>query len=610
MTTTRRLIPATSPGRTVRTASGVRYDADEDGAMTTANPIESCRRRWRLVPLALAALAAGMLGGCSSPATYDVILRHGTIVDGSGGAPYAGDVAIRGDRIAAVGDLGRARAAHEIDASRLAVAPGFVNMLSWANESLIEDGRSQSDIRQGVTLEVMGEGESMGPLNAAMKEEMEKRQSDIKYDVTWSTLGGYLEFLERRGVSTNVASFIGAATPREVVIGYADRAPTPAELAQMEDLVAQAMEEGAMGVASALIYPPGSFAKTDELVALAKVAGEYGGMYISHMRSEGSQLLPAIDELITIARKAHVRAEIYHFKASGRPNWPLLPAAIAKIDRARASGLAITADAYTYTAGATGLNSVMPPWVQEGGFETSLKRLHDPAIRRRIAREMDEPSDTWENLYLEAGSPDRILLVAFKNEKLKPLTGKSLAEVARMRGTSPEETAMDLIVEDDSPIGTIYFLMSEENVKTKMALPWLSFGSDEASLAPAGVFLKSNPHPRAYGNFARVLAKYVRDEKVMSLADAVRKLAALPCANLGIKDRGMLKAGDYADVVVFDPAKIQDHATYEKPRQYATGMVDVFVNGVQVLSDGQHTGATPGRFVRGPGWKGAGPTAS
>lgn len=575
--------------------------------MTAPSPMVVARGSHRAALLMVACVVTALAVACSRPAAYDLILRHGTIVDGSGGAPFVGDVAIKGDRIAAIGSLGRARAAREIDATGLVVAPGFVNMMCWANESLIADGRSQSDIHQGVTLEVMGEGDSMGPLNAAMKEELEKRQGDIKYDVSWSTLGGYLGFLEHRGISPNVASFIGAANPREYVIGYANRAPTPAELERMKELVAQAMDEGALGVASALIYPPGSFATTDELVALAKVAGEHGGMYISHIRGEGSQLLRSVDELITIAREAHVRAEIYHFKAAGRANWPLLAQAIAKVERARAAGLAITADVYTYTAAATGLNSTMPPWVQEGGFDASVKRLRDPAIRRRVAREMDEPSDTWENLFLEPGSPAGILLVGFKSERLKPLTGKTLAEVATMRGTSPEETAMDLIVEDGSRVDTIYFIMSDENVATEVALPWVSFCSDEASLAPEGVFLKSNAHPRAYGSFARVLGKYVRDEKVLSLPEAVRKLAALPCANLGIRDRGMLKVGNYADVVVFDPAKIQDHATYARPHRYATGMVDVFVNGVEVLADGKHTGAVPGRFVRGPGWTGAKP---
>ncbi len=547
-------------------------------------------------------VSIALLVGCAAPVEYDVVLRNGTIYDGSGSPSYAGDLAIDGDVIVAIGDLGRAKGRTEIDATGLAVAPGFINMMCWANESLIEDGRSQSDIRQGVTLEVMGEGNSMGPLNQDMKDELVRLQGDITYDVEWTSLDEYLQFLENRGVTPNVASFIGAATPRESVIGHEDRPATPEEIVQMQAIVRTAMEEGALGVASALIYPPGSFADTDELVALATVAGEYDGMYISHVRDEGAKLLEAIGELLAIAREAGVRAEIYHFKASGQANWPLFDEAVAMVEEARAEGLQITADVYSYPAGATGLNAAMPPWVQEGGFEKSLERLADPALRRRIAREMDEASDEWENLYLGAGSPDNILLVQFKNDDLKPLTGKTLAEVAAMRGTSPEETAMDLIVEDGSRVGTVYFSQSEEVLQRAVALPWVSFASDEASVAPEGVFLKSNPHPRAYGSFARVLAKYVRDENLLPLEEAIRKLSGLPAANLKIDRRGLLREGYFADVVVFDPATIQDHATFVEPHQYATGVVDVFVNGVQVLADGEHTGATPGRVVRGPGW--------
>lgn len=546
--------------------------------------------------------ASWWMTACASPTNYDVILRGGTIYDGSGDKPYAGDVAIRGERIAALGDIGEARAPLEIDVKGLAVAPGFVNVLSWSTESLIEDGRSQSDIRQGVTLEIMGEGESMGPLNDRMKQEMLRLQSDIKYDIEWTTLAGYLEFLERKGISTNVASFIGAATPRNHVLGHEDREPTAAELDQMRALVKQAMEEGALGVASSLIYPPGSFAKTEELIELSKVAAGYDGAYMSHMRNEGANMLDAIEELITIAREAGIRAEIYHFKASGAPNWHLFDDAVAKIEQARAEGLQITADVYTYPAGSTGLNAAIPPWVQEGGFEASVERMKNPAIRERLAQEMLEASDTWENMYLGAGSPDNILLVGFKSEALKPLTGKTLGQVAKMRGTDPRMTAMDLIIEDGSRIGTVYFSQSEDIVRKAVALPWVSFNSDEASMAPEGVFLWSNPHPRAYGSFARLLAKYVRDEKVLTLEEAIRKLAALPATNLKIDDRGHLKKEYYADVVVFDPGKIQDHATFVKPHQYATGMVHVFVNGQQVLKDGEHTGAKPGRFVRGPGW--------
>lgn len=542
------------------------------------------------------------LSACAPPPSYDVILRGGTIYDGSADEPYTGDVAIDGDVIAAIGDVGRATATAEINADGLAVAPGFVNMLSWANESLLEDGRSQSDIRQGVTLEVMGEGNSMGPLNDTMKAEMRELQGDIRYDIEWTTLAEYLEHIERRGTSPNVASFIGAATPRRHVIGHEDRRPSGNELAAMRELVRQAMEEGALGIASSLIYPPGSFAKTDELIALAEVAAEYDGMYISHMRDEGANMLAAIDELLTIAREANIRAEIYHFKSSGHANWPLFDEAVAKVERARAEGLEITADVYTYPAGATGLNASIPPWVQEGGFDASLERMKDPALRERIEREMLEESDGWENFYLGAGTPENILLVGFKTDKLKPLTGKTLAEVAELRGTDPRSTAMDLIIEDGSRVSTIYFTQSEDVVRKAIALPWVSFNSDEASLAPEGVFLKSNPHPRAYGSFARVLGKYVRDEQLISLAEAIRKLATLPSLTLKIDRRGQLKAGFFADVVIFDPAIIRDHATFVKPHQYATGMVHVFVNGEQVLKDGEHTGALPGRVVRGPGW--------
>ncbi len=551
-------------------------------------------------------LALAFLAACASPPDHDVILRGGTVYDGTGKKPYVADVAIDNDIITSIGSLRDARAKLEIDVRGLAVAPGFINMLSWANESLIEDGRSQSDIRQGVTLEVMGEGNSMGPLNEAMKRELIDRQSDIRYAIEWDTLDEYLEYLEQRGVSTNVASFIGAATPRKYVIGYHDRAPTPDELEQMRDLVRQAMREGAMGVASSLMYPPGLFADTDELIALSEAAAEFDGMYISHLRDEGAHLLEAVEELVTIARDAGIRAEIYHLKSSGEQNWPLFDDAVKMIEDARADGLHITADVYTYPAGATGLNVTVPPWVQEGGFEASLERMQDPELRKRIIEEMNTPSDEWENMFLLAGSLDNILLVNFKNEKLKPLTGKTLAEVIEMRGTSPEETIMDLIVEDGSRVGAVYFTQSEDIVRRAVAIPWVSFNSDESSLAPEGVFLESNPHPRAYGSFARVLAKYVREENVITLQEAIRKLSGLPAANLKLDRRGRLEEGYFADVVVFDPDTVQDHATFVEPHQYATGVLHVFVNGEPVLKDGEHTGATPGRVVRGPGWTGRG----
>jgi N-acyl-D-amino-acid deacylase len=535
---------------------------------------------------------------------YDLIIRNGTIYNGSGKPPISADIAVNGDKIIAVEKLTGAKGKVELDAKGLAVAPGFINVLSWANESLIHDGSSQSDLRQGVTLEIMGEGESMGPLNAKMKREMVEAQGDIKYEVTWTTLGEYLEHLVKRGVSCNVASFVGATSVRIHELDHADRPPTPAELVRMKNLVAQAMEEGALGVGSSLIYAPAFYARTDELIELCKVAAEYDGLYISHLRSEGNTFLEAVDELIRIAREARIPAQIYHLKAAGKSNWPKLDPAIKRIEDARAAGFHITADMYTYTAGATGLDAAMPPWVQEGGYKAWAGRLQDPKIRERVLKEMVTPTDKWESLYLMAGSPDKVLLVGFKNDKLKPLTGKSLAEVAKLRGKSPEETAIDLVIEDGSRVDAVYFLMSEENVRKQIKLPWVSFNSDAASLAPEGVFLKSNPHPRAYGNFARLLGKYVREEKLIPLEEAVRRLTSFPAETLRLDRRGALKPGHFADIVAFDPAKIQDHATFEKPHQYATGVAHAFVNGVQVIKDGEHTGARPGQVVRGPGWKG------
>ena len=555
-----------------------------------------------LTSIFTAAFLLGIGWGSAQPADYDIVIRNGMIYDGTGAAPIQGELAIRGDRIVAVGKVTGAGKT-EIDAKGMAVAPGFINMLSWATESLIEDGNSESDIRQGVTLEVMGEGFSMGPLNASMKKELKENQSDIQYNIEWTTLGEYLEYLVKKGISTNVASFVGATSVRVHELGYEDRAPTPEELERMKQLVAQAMEEGAFGVGSSLIYAPAFYAKTEELIELCKVASRYNGMYISHMRSEGNNLIEAVDELIRISREANIPAEIYHLKAGGKSNWPKMDEVFRKVNAARAEGLKITADMYTYPAGATGLDAAMPPWVQEGGLKKWIERLKDPATREKVKKEMSQNTEDWENLYYLAGSPERMLLVAFRNDKLKPLTGKTLGEVAKMRGKSPEETAMDLVIEDDSRVGTVYFIMSEENLKKQVALPWMSFGSDEASLKPEGNFLKSNPHPRAYGTFARLLAKYVREEKALSLEEAIRKLTSLPATNLKIQERGLLKTDYFADVVVFDPAKVQDHATFEKPHQFSTGVHHVFVNGVQVLKDGNHTGAKPGRVVRGPGWK-------
>jgi N-acyl-D-amino-acid deacylase len=533
-----------------------------------------------------------------------VLIRGGTIYDGSGGAPYVGDVALRGDRIAYVGPRAPGRAARTVDATGKAVSPGFINMLSWATESLIADGRGISDTVQGVTLEVMGEGWSMGPWNAAMKANELKRQTDIKYPIRWTTLGQYLGYLQRKGITPNVASFVGATTVRMHELGERDVDPTPAQMTRMRTLVRQAMKEGALGVGSSLIYAPATYAESPELIALTSEAAKCGGMYISHMRSEANKLLESVDELIEISRKSGAPAEIYHMKQAGRPNWEKLDPMIARIEAARASGLRITADMYNYTAGATGLNAAMPTWVQSGGLEAWIDRMKEPATRARLVKEMREPSPDWENLLLLSGSPEKVLLISFKNPKLKPLTGKTLAEVAKMRGKSAEETAIDLVIEDGSRVGTVYFLMSEENVKRQVGLPWMSFGSDEGSEVPAGVFLKSSNHPRAYGNVARLLGHYVRDEKAASLADAVRRLTSLPATNLGIRQRGSLKPGYYADLVVFNPATIADHATFEKPKQLATGVDHVFVNGMQVLRDGKHTGAKPGRVVRGPGWAG------
>ncbi|MBL8900730.1 MAG: D-aminoacylase [Planctomycetes bacterium] len=532
---------------------------------------------------------------------YDLVVRGGLLYDGSGGSPYRADIAVTGDRIAAIGNLEGAQAQRWIDAQGCAVAPGFINVLSWANESLLVDGRSLSDLRQGVTLEVLGEGESMGPLTEAMRAEMLARQGDLRFEVPWTTLGEYLEHLEERGIATNVASFVGAATVRQHVLGSVDRAPSEAELAAMQQLVRDAMEEGALGVASALIYAPGAYAKTEELVALASAAQPYGGLYISHLRSEADRFLEALDELIEIAERAQVRAEVYHLKAAGEKNWPKLEAAIAKIEAARARGISITADMYLYTAGATGLDAAMPPWVQEGGFEAWRARLRDPALRARVELEMRTPSDAWESLLLAAGSAERVMLVGFRSEALKPLTGKTLAEVAAARGVSVERCAMDLVVEDGSRVEAVYFLMSEENVRKQVRLPWMSFCSDAASLAPEGAFLRSNPHPRAYGNFARLLGHYVGDEYLVPLQEAIRRLTSFPADTLRLEQRGRVSVGAFADLVVFQPEAIRDHATFEQPHQLATGVRHVLVNGVPVLLEGEVTEARPGRFVRGPG---------
>lgn len=538
-----------------------------------------------------------------TPASYTVLLHGGTIYDGSGAPPYVGDIAIRGDRIAYVGPHAPGRASRVIDATGKAIAPGFINMLSWANEDLIADPRGMSDTYQGVTLEVMGEGDSMGPLTPEMKQLMLKREGDIKFPIKWTTLSQYLEWLTRRGITPNVASFVGATTVRVHELGEKDIQPTPAQLDRMRALVRQAMKEGAVGVGSSLIYAPATYARTAELVALAHEAARCGGMYISHMRDEGPKLLKAMDELVTISSQSGAPAEIYHYKQAGTDNWGKIDPAIAKVNDARASGLRITADMYTYAASSTGFDAAFPTWMQDGGLETWIKRLKDPVLRAKAIAEMKGLKGT-ENAKLVLDHPDKVLLVGFKSATLKPLTGKTLAQVARERGKPPAEVAADLIVEDGTRIQVVYFSMSPDNVKREIGLPWMSFGSDAGSQAPEGVFLKSSTHPRAYGNVARLLGYYVRDQHATTLQDAIRRLTSLPATNLAIKQRGWLKPGFYADVVIFDPATIRDNATYDKPQRLASGVEDVFINGVQVLKNGTHTGATPGRFVRGPGWTG------
>ena len=551
--------------------------------------------------LTLTLCVAVLSTAVAQPENFDIVIRGGMVYDGSGSPGVRSDVGIRRDRVVAVRDLSAATATTVIDASGMAVAPGFVNMLSWSTESLLVDGRSQGEIRQGVTTQIFGEGSSMGPLNDAMKKRMVEQMGDLKFDITWTSLSEYLQELERRGVSQNVASFLGATTVREHVIGLADRKPTPSELEAMRDIVRREMEAGALGIGSSLIYAPAFYASTDELIELCKVAAKYYGKYISHLRSEGNRLVEAVEELIRISRAANIPAEIYHLKAAGEANWSKLPRVIAMIEQARRSGLRITADMYTYTAGATGLDASMPPWVLDGGYQEAFKRLRDPEIRKKIATAIRTPSRDWENLFLAAGTPDRVLLVEFKSEALKPLTGRTLAEAARMRGEDPIDTIMNLVLEDRSRVGTVYFMMAEENLNRQIRLPWVSFGSDAASMAPEPPFTKSSAHPRAYGNFARVLSKYVREDKTLTLAEAIRRMSGLPATNLELDQRGFLRPGMFADIVIFDPATIADRATFEKPHQYAVGMRDVIVNGVAVLRNGEHTNARPGRALWGRG---------
>ena len=539
---------------------------------------------------------------CQQKTSYDTIIRNGLVYDGNGGEPFKADIAIQNDSIAFIGDLSNATAKNEVDAKGLAVAPGFINMMGHSEESLFQDGRAQSDIRQGVTTEIFGES-SFGPLNANMKNQMQNGQGDVRYNVSWNTLGEYMQVLEKKGIAPNIASFVGSGAVRQYVIGEANVAPTPAQLDSMKLLVDQAMEEGALGITNALIYPVDFFAKTDELIALAKEASKYGGTYSSHMRSEGNKLLEAVEELITISKEANIPAEIFHLKAGGKDNWPKMDSVIKRVERARKEGLDITSDMYTYLAGATGMTSAFPPTLQDGGFGKLRERLQDPKIRAEMKLAMNTNAQGWENLYYGAGGAEHVLLLGFKQDSLKKFTGKTLAEAAKIRNKSPEETAMDLIIQDSTRVGVAYFLMNEDNVKKQVALPWVSFGSDEGSYTNEGVFLKSNAHPRAYGNFARVIGHYVRDEKVLTLQAAIQKLANLPAKHLKLQKRGELKTGYYADIVIFDPAKVKDNATFEKPHQYADGMVDVFVNGITVFKNGEPTGMAAGRFVKGPGYK-------
>lgn len=545
-------------------------------------------------------LLTALLSACDSK-KYDTIIRNGLVYDGNGAAPFTADIGIKNDTIAFIGDLSKESAKNEVDAKGKAVSPGFINMLSWAPVSLIEDGRSQGDIRQGVTLEVFGEGESMGPLNAKMKADMQKDQSLIKYEVAWNTLGEYMQWMEKKGISTNIASFVGATTIRTNVIGEDNRDPTPAEMERMRALVKQAMEEGALGVGTSLIYPPAFFAKTQELIELCKAAAPYGGGYISHMRSEGNKLTDAVEELITIAKEAGVHGEIYHLKAAGVSNWGKMDSVIRRVERARKEGIDIAANMYTYTAGATGMTAALPPSLQDGGFGKLWQRLQDPQTREAMKKAMKTNAPDWENLYYGAGSADKVLLQGFRRDSLFKYAGKSLAEVAKLRNTTPEDAAIDLIIQDSSRVEVAYFLMSEENVRKQVALPWVSFGSDAASMATEGKFIKQSSHPRAYGNFARVIGQYVREEKLLPLELAIHKLAKVAATNLHIQKRGELTVGNYADILIFDPAKVKDNATYENPHQYAEGMQHVWVNGVQVLKEGVHTDAKPGRFVKGAG---------
>jgi N-acyl-D-amino-acid deacylase len=545
----------------------------------------------RVISLLLALLLfPSTLSAQPKPSTFDVLIKNGTVYDGAGSAPVKADLGIKGDRIVAIGNLRDADARTVIDARGLAVAPGFIKMLSWAGTSLIADYRSQSEIRQGVTTEIFGEGTSMGPLNAEMKKRMLAQQGDFKFDIPWNTLAEYLTYMEKRGVAPNVASFIGAGTVRTYVIGLEDKKATPDQLKQMREVVRREMEAGALGIGSSLIYAPDTYASTEELIEMCKEAAKYQGKYTSHMRNEGDALIEAVEELLRISREAGIPAEIYHLKASIERNWSKMDRVIAMVNAARRDGLKITADMYLYTASSNSIDSRIPAWAHSGGDEALYQRLADPAPRKKISDELHQ-----------RGPMARTLLVGLRPAKLKPLIGRTLTEVAAMRGKDEVETMLDLVLEARSRIQVVTFTMSEENIRKELSQPWVSLGSDASSMAAEGMFLESSTHPRAYGNFARLLGKYVREENVITLAEAVRRLSGLPAANLGLDHRGLLKEGYFADVVVFDPKTITDKATYENPHQYAVGMKHVFVNGVQVLKDSVPTGAKAGRALWGPG---------
>ncbi|MBX7126662.1 MAG: D-aminoacylase [Cyclobacteriaceae bacterium] len=535
--------------------------------------------RW----LALVLLAAGTLH--AQPSDYDWIIRHAVIYDGSGQPPVMGDVGIAGDTIRTLGDLSDAHAANEMDVHGLALAPGFINMLSWADAALVKDGRSMSDLKQGVTLEVFGEGWSPGPKF--------RRKNDH-----WSTLGEFMDYLERKGVSVNFASFVGATSVRNYVLGQDNRPPNADELARMQQLVRNAMEEGAMGLGSSLIYAPADYASTEELIALCKVVSESGGMYITHMRSESDHIYSALREALQIATEAKVSAEIYHLKVNHERNWPKMDTVLMRIDSARRAGLRISANMYTYNASGTGMTARIPTWVQEGGIPMMVRRLKDPAIRGRVLNDLKLGIPT------KNADPKDVRILGFRKDSLNRLyRGKSLEEVAALHGRSADDTMLDLLIADRSTIPCIFFLMSEDNVRKVVQQPWVSFCSDAASVALPEPGAGDGAHPRMYGSFARLLAHYVRDEKLLTVEEAIRRLATLPATNLGLQRRGALKPGYFADLVVFDPNSIQDHATFDKPHQYATGVHHVWVNGKLVLRDGEHTGAMPGRSVRGPGYK-------